>query len=147
MAARRYCFACKRRHQCSAWYGSEWYEHFEEGVYFCRKEHMRLFRAGHEVIHPSAEKLLGATHQTDNTGCRIVAAKFRCDCTAIMNSAVQLSLYTQWADLDLYIMLLAAQFYFPWPMHDLLDETIDSKADQYILDAQSCNCGLRWDSS
>ena len=32
-----------------------------------------------------------------------------------------LSLHSQWAKLDIFILLLAAQFYFPWPMHEFIN--------------------------
>ena len=32
-----------------------------------------------------------------------------------------ISLYSQWANFDMFILLLAAQFYFPWPMHEFIN--------------------------
>ena len=122
MATVRYCFGCERRHYSSAsgWYGSDWYDLGEHGVYFCHKHWTRLLRAGYQVIHPASEVLEGAMEQTANTGCRIVAAKFKYDCGAVFDAAVLLGLYSQWAKFDLFILLLAAQFYFPWPMHEFI---------------------------
>ena len=115
MAMVRYCFGCERRHYPSAsgWYGSDWYDLGEHGVYFCDKHRARLLRADYQVIHPASEVLEGAMEQTANTGCRIVAAKFRYDCGAVLDAAVLLGLYSQWAKFDLFILLLAAQLYFP----------------------------------
>ena len=109
MAMVRYCFGCERRHYPSAsgWYGSDWYDLREHGAYFCHKHWARLFRAGYQVIHPASEVLQGAMEQTANTGCGIVAAKFRYDCGAVLDAAVLLGLYSEWTKFDLFILLLA----------------------------------------
>ena len=114
----RYCFGCKRRHRSNAfWYGSSYEELGEDGSYWCAGTYMSLRRLNCEVRHPAVLELQDGMEQVDNTGCRIVGAMYRYDFTAIQDARVLLSTYTQWARYDLMILLLAAQFYFPWPMH------------------------------
>ena len=122
MSGVRFCFGCRRRHSCSNefWNGSDWNAVGENGIYFCKKNYLELESGEWAVIHPSAPDIHNAMQQTDNTGCRIVAAKYRYDCVAVMDSAVLLGLHSQWAELDLFILLLAAQFYFPWPMQEFI---------------------------
>ena len=115
----RYCLGCKRRHRSNArWYGSEYEELGEDGAYWCASTYMSLRCQNYDVRHPAVRELQSCMEQVDNSGCRIVGAKHRYDCTAIMDARVLLTTYKQWAKYELLILLLAAQFYFPWPMNE-----------------------------
>ena len=118
--AARYCADCKRKHRSDKWYG-------HESFYFCTNAYTRMFRAGFLVVHPYWSVLYNAVQDTDCTGCRIAAASYRHDVRAVADAYAMLGLYPQLESYRLLVCLFAAQMYFSWPMHDLINAIGQSK--------------------
>ncbi len=108
-----FCGACDRKHSSPRWYGSDDY-------YFCSNQYAKLLRAESFVMHPSWPVLVSHVDDLDLTGCRIVAAKYRADVRAISDGRLLWSMYRDFDEYSVLVMLLAAQYYYPWPMHDFI---------------------------
>jgi len=109
----RYCSDCKRKHHAAKWYG-------DDSFWFCHRVYRSMERAGWTVLHPSWSVFYNAMTDIDATGSRIAAAQYRMDVNAVSDAYVLFAMYPQWESLKLFLVLLAAQMYFPWPMHEFV---------------------------
>jgi len=70
-----------------------------------------------KLAHPSWPVFRDQVHAKDSTGARIAAAAFRSDVKAIADASVLLTMYPRLRRYKLFISILAAQYYYSWPMH------------------------------
>ena len=112
-----FCAACGYRHSHRRWYGTVNWK-------FCGIVYGRLFRQGARVCHPAWQEYEDNVGRTDETGRCISAAAYRADVSAIQNIWVLASMYPAWTNpVDILLLgILAAQYYFHWPMHAFVHE-------------------------
>ena len=104
-----YCRACLRKHRSGLWYGSG-------DFVYCTASYQRMLRQ-EKLAHPSWPVFRDQVHATDSTGACIAAAAFRPDVKAIADASVLLTMYPRLRRHKLFISILAAQYYYSWPMH------------------------------
>ena len=104
-----HCRSCLRKHRSGLWYGSGEFR-------YCTASYQRMLRQ-QKVAHPSWPVFEAQVHSTDSTGAWIGAALFRRDVQAIADASALLQMYPALRRHKLFISLLAAQYYYSWPMH------------------------------